>query len=189
MWDNFITVKNKSKEYITTSVTKSFYSSHTGRSIVHDLDQLQNHIYIKSKALNDDKVQKKDDLCKHKCKIKDAINDLISDWKNQVKERIAQKIDVIVSTAFKNEVEDTLPNLIYDFHDPLVNQDPQMIKIYKKNLLSHIEVAFIDCLKSKLSIELFFIEQKQRTIFKNSIEALLVTEKQETPSGLLIDAG
>ena len=139
-----------------------------GRLVAHDLDNIQSHIYVKAKELHEEKVQEKLILEEKLNQIKGLIKQTTKDWKDQGKNDLALKVDELVSNAFKVEVEDALPNLIYyEFHGTLVNDEPDMIKDYKKNLWKHLEHSFLDSLQSRLSLQLLFCVENQRSLFKN----------------------
>ena len=140
-----------------------------GRLVAHDLDNIQGHIYVKAKDLHEEKVQEKLVLEEKLNHVKDLIKQMTKDWKDQGQNHLALKVDEIVSNAFKVEVEDALPNLIYEFHGTLVNDEPDMIKVYKKSLWKHLEHSFLDSLQSRLSLQLLFCVENQRSLFKNGL--------------------
>ena len=141
-----------------------------GRLVAQDLDQLQGKIHGRSKTLHEEMSQDKHELEQTINKIKSILNnDIIQVWKNQDQQTFLTNADAMISTAYTNELEDTLPHLIYDFHGSLMNEDPDIIKIYKKNLMNHIEVAFMEELQSRLSIQLIFFVENQRNLFQNKL--------------------
>ena len=141
-----------------------------GRLVAQDLDQLQGKIHGRSKTLHEEMSQDKHELEQTINKIKSIMNnDIIQVWKNQDQQTFLTNADAMISTAYTNELEDTLPHLIYDFHGSLMNEDPDIIKIYKKNLMNHIEVAFMEELQSRLSIQLLFFVENQRNLFQNKL--------------------
>ena len=137
--------------------------------MAQDLDQLQGKIHGKSKTLHNEMSQDKLELEHTINQIKSIMNDIIQVWKNQDQNTFLTNADAMISTAYTNELEDTLPHLIYDFHGSLINEDPDIIKIYKKNLMNHIEVAFMEELQSRLSIQLIFFIENQRKLFQNKL--------------------
>ena len=141
----------------------------TGRLVAQDLDQIQSKIHGKSKTLHNKISQDKLELEQTINQIKSIMNDIIQVWKNQDQNTFLTKADAMISTAYTNELEDILPHLIYDFHGSLINEDPDIIKIYKKNLMNHIEIAFMGELQSRLSIQLIFFIENQRKLFQNKL--------------------
>ena len=141
-----------------------------GRLVAQDLDQIQGNVYGQSKTLHNEMSHDKLELEHTINQIKKIMNDdVIQVWKNQDQNTFLSKADAMISTAYSNELEDTLPHLIYDFHGSLMNEDPDIIKIYKKNLMNHIEVAFMEELQSRLSIQLIFFIENQRKLFQNKL--------------------
>ena len=138
--------------------------------MAQDLDQIQGNVYGQSKTLHNEMSHDKLELEHTINQIKKIMNDdVIQVWKNQDQNTFLSKADAMISTAYSNELEDTLPHLIYDFHGSLMNEDPDIIKIYKKNLMNHIEVAFMEELQSRLSIQLIFFIENQRKLFQNKL--------------------
>lgn len=144
-----------------------------GREVANELDKIQDVINKNARRQSESKLVERDALKSHTCQLVTGMEKVTEDWKKIDLQRLSTEVENLVHEAFQAEVEDNFAQMVYDFEAPFSSEDTEVIKMYKTQLVHHVEASFALGLKMRLSLQLSCLLQDSQAMMLQKLDNML----------------